>query len=209
MITASLESCVDTEFKRRMYVTDTDHNRYAFRGEARCRPRNEAGWKLRSRRMWRNPSMREGSAAVAEKRDIERKKGDGNGNEGEVPLRNRSVTGSTARRYAGMEGMEIVDIPKLKLPRPRFRYRGRFGGQAPDSRLLAREPTNSGRKYPLDGHAEREEERRKRRKRRFPAGATGTCAGTPGTEQGERRALIAARAGYSARAAIRVCESPR
>ena len=84
--------------------------------------------------------------------------------------------------------------PQAETPAPRFRYRGRFGGQAPDSRLLARSRRTQGGSI-LDGHAEREEERRKRRERRFPAGATGTCAGTPGTEQGERRALRRSGAG--------------
>ena len=71
---------VDTEFKRgRMYVTDTDNNRYAF--------------------------------SVA-KLDADL------GTKERYLAQIRSVYRKYRKEIRGMEGMEIVDIPKLKLPRP-------------------------------------------------------------------------------------------
>ena len=185
---------VDTEFKRgRMYVTDTDNNRYAFSVAKLDADLGTKGLEAAFTANVAKSIHAEGSAAVAEKRDIEQQKAMVTETKERYLAQIRSVYRKYRKEIRGMEGMEIVDIPKLK-PASRFGYRGRFGGQAPDSRLLARSRRTQGGSI-LDGHAEREEERRKRRKRRFPAGATGTYAGTPGTEQGERRALIKKRRG--------------
>ena len=60
----------------------------------------------------------EGSAAVAEKRDIERQKAMGTETKERYLAQIRSVYRKYRKEIRGMEGMEIVDIPKLKLPRP-------------------------------------------------------------------------------------------
>lgn len=95
---------VDTEFKRgRMYVTDTDNNRYAFsvaKLDAEMQTSERRGWKLRSRRMWRNPSMRKEAQPLRRrgissgKRRWERKRRRG------TLRKSEASTGSTARRYA-------------------------------------------------------------------------------------------------------------
>ena len=60
----------------------------------------------------------EGSAAVAEKRDIERQKAMGTETKERYLAQIRSVYRKYRKEIRGMEGMEIADIPKLKLPRP-------------------------------------------------------------------------------------------
>ena len=60
----------------------------------------------------------EGSAAVAEKRDIERQKAMGTETKEKYLAQIRSVYRKYRKEIRGMEGMEIADIPKLKLPRP-------------------------------------------------------------------------------------------
>ena len=182
---------VDTEFKRgRMYVTDTDNNRYAFSVAKLDADLGTKGLEAAFTANVAKSIHAEGSAAVAEKRDIERQKAMVTETKERYLAQIRSVYRKYRKEIRGMEGMEIVDIPKLKLPRPD----SDIADDSEVKRLLARSRRTQGGSI-LDGHAEREEERRKRRKRRFPAGATGTCAGTPGTEQGERRALIKKRRG--------------
>lgn len=60
----------------------------------------------------------EGSAAVAEKRDIEQQKAMVTETKERYLAQIRSVYRKYRKEIRGMEGMEIVDIPKLKLPRP-------------------------------------------------------------------------------------------
>ena len=179
---------VDTEFKRgRMYVTDTDNNRYAFSVAKLDADLGTKGLEAAFTANVAKSIHAEGSAAVAEKRDIERQKAMGTETKEKYLAQIRSVYRKYRKEIRGMEGMEIADIPKLKLPRP-------DSDIADDSEVKRLILACWGGSI-LDGHAEREEERRERRKRRFPAGATGTCAGTPGTEQGERRALRRSGAG--------------
>lgn len=78
---------VDTEFKKgRMYVTDTDNDRYAF---SVAKLDADLG--------------RKGLEAEAKSKYL---------------AQIRSVYQKYRKEIRGMEGMEIADIPKLKLPRP-------------------------------------------------------------------------------------------
>ena len=169
---------VDTEFKRgRMYVTDTDSNRYAFSVAKLDADLGTKGLEAAFTANVAKSIHAEGSAAVAEKRDIEQQKAMVTETKEKYLAQIRSVYRKYRKEIRGMEGMEIADIPKLKLPRP--------DSDIADDSEVKRLILACWR-----GADElRAEERRKRRERRFPAGATGTCAGTPGTEQGERRAL--------------------
>ena len=110
---------VDTEFKRgRMYVTDTDNNRYAFSVAKLDADLGTKGLEAAFTANVAKSIHAEGSAAVAEKRDIERQKAMGTETKERYLAQIRSVYRKYRKEIRGMEGMEIVDIPKLKLPRP-------------------------------------------------------------------------------------------
>ena len=101
---------VDTEFKKgRMYVTDTDNNRYAFSVAKLDADLGTKGLEAVFTANVAKSIHAEGSAAVAEKRDIEQQK---------YLTQIRSVYRKYRKEIRDMEGMEIADIPKLKLPRP-------------------------------------------------------------------------------------------
>lgn len=110
---------VDTEFKRgRMYVTDTDNNRYAFSVAKLDADLGTKGLEAAFTANVAKSIHAEGSAAVAEKRDIERQKAMATETKERYLAQIRSVYRKYRKEIRGMEGMEIVDIPKLKLPRP-------------------------------------------------------------------------------------------
>ena len=110
---------VDTEFKRgRMYVTDTDNNRYAFSVAKLDADLGTKGLEAAFTANVAKSIHAEGSAAVAEKRDIEQQKAVVTETKEKYLAQIRSVYRKYRKEIRGMEGMEIVDIPKLKLPRP-------------------------------------------------------------------------------------------
>lgn len=110
---------VDTEFKRgRMYVTDTDNNRYAFSVAKLDADLGTKGLEAAFTANVAKSIHAEGSAAVAEKRDIEQQKAMVMETKERYLAQIRSVYRKYRKEIRGMEGMEIVDIPKLKLPRP-------------------------------------------------------------------------------------------
>ena len=110
---------VDTEFKRgRMYVTDTDNNRYAFSVAKLDADLGTKGLEAAFTANVAKSIHAEGSAAVAEKRDIEQQKAMVTETKERYLAQIRSVYRKYRKEIRGMEGMEIVDIPKLKLPRP-------------------------------------------------------------------------------------------
>ena len=110
---------VDTEFKRgRMYVTDTDNNRYAFSVAKLDADLGTKGLEAAFTANVAKSIHAEGSAAVAEKRDIEQQKAVVTETKERYLAQIRSVYRKYRKEIRGMEGMEIVDIPKLKLPRP-------------------------------------------------------------------------------------------
>lgn len=110
---------VDTEFKRgRMYVTDTDNNRYAFSVAKLDADLGTKGLEAAFTANVAKSIHAEGSAAVAEKRDIEQQKAMVTETKERYLAQIRSVYRKYRKEIRGMEGMEIADIPKLKLPRP-------------------------------------------------------------------------------------------
>ena len=110
---------VDTEFKKgRMYVTDTDNNRYAFSVAKLDADLGTKGLEAAFTANVAKSIHAEGSAAVAEKRDIEQQKAMVTETKERYLAQIRSVYRKYRKEIRGMEGMEIVDIPKLKLPRP-------------------------------------------------------------------------------------------
>ena len=110
---------VDTEFKRgRMYVTDTDNNRYAFSVAKLDADLGTKGLEAAFTANVAKSIHAEGSAAVAEKRNIKRQKAMGTETKEKYLAQIRSVYRKYRKEIRGMEGMEIADIPKLKLPRP-------------------------------------------------------------------------------------------
>lgn len=110
---------VDTEFKRgRMYVTDTDNNRYAFSVAKLDADLGTKGLEAAFTANVAKSIHAEGSAAVTEKRDIEQQKAMVTETKERYLAQIRSIYRKYRKEIRGMEGMEIVDIPKLKLPRP-------------------------------------------------------------------------------------------
>ena len=110
---------VDTEFKKgRMYVTDTDNNRYAFSVAKLDADLGTKGLEAAFTANVAKSIHAEGSAAVAEKRDIEQQKAMVTETKERYLAQIRSVYRKYRKEIRGMEGMEIADIPKLKLPRP-------------------------------------------------------------------------------------------
>ena len=110
---------VDTEFKRgRMYVTDTDNNRYAFSVAKLDADLGTKGLEAAFTANVAKSIHAEGSAAVAEKRNIEQQKAMATETKERYLAQIRSVYQKYRKEIRGMEGMEIADIPKLKLPRP-------------------------------------------------------------------------------------------
>ena len=185
---------VDTEFKRgRMYVTDTDNNRYAFSVAKLDADLGTKGLEAAFTANVAKSIHAEGSAAVAEKRNIEQQKAMATETKERYLAQIRSVYRKYRKEIHGMEGMEIADIPKLKLPRP-------DSDIADDSEVkrlilacwrgadeLRAEVSSTvmpkGRRTAETPEAA------------VPSGRNSTYAGTPGTEQGERRALIKKRRG--------------
>lgn len=110
---------VDTEFKRgRMYVTDTDNNRYAFSVAKLDADLGTKGLEAAFTANVAKSIHADGEAAVAGKRDIEQKRELAAEAKSKYLAQIRSVYQKYRKEIRGMEGMEIADIPKLKLPRP-------------------------------------------------------------------------------------------
>ena len=110
---------VDTEFKRgRMYVTDTDNDRYAFSVAKLDADLGRKGLEAAFTANVAKSIRADGEAAVAGKRDIEQKRELAAEAKSKYLAQIRSVYRKYRKEIRGMEGMEIADIPKLKLPRP-------------------------------------------------------------------------------------------
>ena len=107
---------VDTEFKRgRMYVTDTDNNRYAFSVAKLDADLGTKGLEAAFTANVAKSIHAEGSAAVAEKRNIERQKAMGTETKEKYLSQIRSIYRKYRKEIRGMEGM-AVSYTHLTLP---------------------------------------------------------------------------------------------
>lgn len=110
---------VNTEFRNgRMYVTDTDNDRYAFSVAKLDADLGRKGLEAAFTANVAKSIRADGEAAVAGKRDIEQKRELAAEAKSKYLAQIRSVYQKYRKEIRGMEGMEIADIPKLKLPRP-------------------------------------------------------------------------------------------
>ena len=102
---------VDTEFKRgRMYVTDTDNNRYAFSVAKLDADLGTKGLEAAFTANVAKSIHAEGSAAVAEKRNIEQQKAMATETKERYLAQIRSVYRKYRKEIHGMEGMEIAVV---------------------------------------------------------------------------------------------------
>lgn len=110
---------VDTAFRNgRMYVTDTDNDRYAFSVVKLDADLSSKGLENAFKENVAKSIHAEGNAAVAGKIGMEEKREQIKEEKGRYLARIRSVYREYREEIRGMKGKPVSDIPKLKLPRP-------------------------------------------------------------------------------------------